>query len=183
MIRTRPALAVAFAAALVAGGCTEKKHVTPAERDREAAVAAESAAAAERKLRPAPMVLSVSGDQHYADSAFTVHCTSSESEGEQLLQVEGVARGTHVNFTVYNAKEGSAPIGNYYTKRRAKLRLGNLDVFVNMRAYADGGGHALITDPYGRTGTLTASNFVKMGAKRGQSHRANLAVHLRWRCE
>ena len=132
---------------------------------------------------PAPMALRTSGQQDYADSAFTVSCVSSESEGEQLLQVEGIARGAHVNFTIYNAREGSAPIGNYYTKRRAKTRLGNLDVTVNSRSFADGGGKATITDPYGRAGSLTASNFIKMGAKKGASHRAELSVRLRWRCE
>ena len=183
MRRGRRALIIAVAAAAVAAGCKEKRHITPAERDREVAVAAESTAAAERKTLPAPMVLSVSGDQHYRDSAFTVHCVPSQSEGEDLLQVEGIARGTHVNFSIYNAKEGSAPVGNYYTKRRATVRLGNLDVFVNSRAFADGGGRAQITDPFGRSGTISASNFIRMGAKKGQSHRANLAVHLSWRCE
>ena len=131
---------------------------------------------------PAPMALSTSGQQRYADSAFTVSCVASESDGEQLMQVEGIARGAHVNFTIYNAREGSAPIGNYYTRRRAKTRLGNLDVTVNSRSFADGGGKATITDPFGRTGSLTASNFIKMGAKKGASHRAELSVRLRWRC-
>jgi hypothetical protein len=132
---------------------------------------------------PAPMALHASGQQRYSDSAFTVSCIASESNGEQLLQVEGIARGAHVNFTIYGAREGSAPIGNYYTKRRAKTRLGNLDVTVNSQSFADGGGKATITDPYGRTGSLTASNFIKMGAKKGASHRAELSVRLRWRCE
>jgi len=175
----------AFAMSLVvlaAGGC-EVKHSSTSAEARQQAAAATADLVAKAVPLPAPMVLSVHGAQSYSDSVFKVTCVASESEQEQLLQVEGIARGTHVNFTIYGAREGSAPIGNYYTKRRAKTRLGNLDVTVNSNSYADGGGKATITDPYGRSGSLSASNFIKMGAKKRESHRADLSVRLRWRCD
>jgi hypothetical protein len=165
---------------VAASGCQTRRQRAEQEQERAAAAVDTTP---KPPAPPKPMSLSASGQQRYADSAFTVSCVVSESEGEQLLQVEGIARGAHVNFTIYNAREGSAPIGNYYTKRRAKTRVGNMDVTVNSQSFADGGGKATITDPYGRTGSLTASNFIKMGAKKGASHRAELSVRVRWRCE
>ena len=168
---------------IAADGCQIRKKQSTEQVKEQVAAAAIADSIAKEPPPPAPMALSVGGSKHYVDSAFTVTCVASESEGEQLLQVEGIARGAHVNFTIYNAHDGSAPIGNYYTKRRAKTRLGNLDVTVNSSSFADGSGKATLTDPFGRTGSLTASNFIKMGAKKGASHRAELSVRLRWRCE
>jgi len=179
-MRMRPRDVILIATAFIAVGCQPPKR-QHAVQQPDTTVVVETAP--KPAPPPAPMALSASGQQRYADSAFTVSCIASESNGEQLLQVEGIARGAHVNFTIYGAREGSAPIGNYYTKRRAKTRLGNLDVTVNSHSFADGGGKAALTDPYGRTGSLTASNFIKMGAKKGASHRAELSVRLRWRCE
>jgi hypothetical protein len=131
----------------------------------------------------APMALTVSGAQHFsADSAFTMSCVASESNGDRLLQVEGLHRNARVNFTIYNPREGDLPVGNNYA-RRAHTRIGNLEVSVGTRTYGDGRGAAEITDPTGRSGALHASSFIKMGVKRGQSHAADIAVHLRWHCE
>ena len=175
-------IALALGILFVASGCEVRRRRNAEQEKEQAAAAALADSVAKEPPPPAPMALSVGGSQHFSDSVFTVTCVSSESEGEQLLQVEGIARGAHVNFTIYNARDGAAPIGNYYTKRRAKTRLGNLDVTVNSNSFADGSGKATLTDPFGRTGSLTASNFIKMGAKKGASHRAELSVRLRWRC-
>ena len=148
--------------------------------------AAESAKvfARTQPAQPSPFAVHISGAAHYsADSGVRITCVSSESEGEQLLQVEAYGRDLHLGFTVYNGKDGKVPVGNIYTRRRAKSRIGNLQVTVRGHDYADGTGHAQITDPIGRSGTISASNFVKMGVKKHESHRANLSVSLRWSCE
>ena len=179
----RMPLVIIVGIVIASDGCQPRKRQSAEQAKEQAAAAAIADSIAKEPPPPAPMALSVGGSKHYADSAFTVTCVASESEGEQLLQVEGIARGAHVNFTIYNARDGAAPIGNYYTKRRAKTRLGNLDVTVNSSSFADGSGKATLTDPFGRSGSLTASNFIKMGAKKGASHRAELSVRVRWRCE
>jgi len=133
---------------------------------------------------PSPLTIHVSGAEHYAsDSGIHVTCVASESEGERLLQVEAYGRDLHMGFTVYNGRDGQVPVGNVYTRRRAKSRIGNLQVTVHSRDYTDGTGKAHITDPLGRSGSITASNFIKMGAKKHESHRAHLSVRVEWSCE
>ena len=150
------------------------------------AAAAESARAFARKewLKNAPLIISVSGAQHYsADSGFQVSCTASESNGERLLQVEALGRTVHLNFTIYNGKDGEALVGNVYNRKRGRTRIGNVDVEIGVHSYADGTGKAEITDPVGRSGSMSVSRFIKMGAKKNESHRADLTVHLRWNCD
>ena len=173
--------------ALAACNVRRREAAVDSARIAESIAAAESARVVEPAVRPPPpMTLTASGDQekHFArDSGFQVFCTASESGGERLLQVEGMIRGAHVSFVIYNATDGSLPVGNNYTRRRAKSRVGNLEVFVGSHGYTDGRGRAEITDPYGRTGSISATNFIKMGVKKCESHRADLSVRLRWRCE
>lgn len=150
------------------------------------AAAAESAKKFNRAeaARHAPLAITISGSEHFqADSGFRVTCIASESDGERLLQVEALGRDVRVNFTLYNARDGEVPVGNVYTRRRAKSRIGNFQVSIRAHSYADGNGRADITDPIGRTGAMHASNFIKMGTKKNQSHRADVSVHLRWNCE
>jgi hypothetical protein len=150
------------------------------------AAAAESAKVAERAYAKAhaPMNVTVSGSQHFsADSGFTVRCVSSESNGEQLLQVEAIRREARISFTIYNPVEREMPVGNVYTRKRKRAHIGNLEVSVGTHSYTDGTGHANVTDPLGRSGSISAGNFIKMGAKKKESHRADLSVRLKWNCE
>jgi hypothetical protein len=150
------------------------------------AAGADSARAADRAYAKAhaPMNVTVSGAQHFsADSGFTVRCVSSESEGEKLLQIEGIRREARISFTIYDPSEREMPVGNVYTRSRKRAHIGNLEVSVGTHSYTDGQGHADVTDPLGRTGAIRASNFIKMGAKKRESHRADISVHLKWNCE
>lgn len=150
------------------------------------AAAAESAKVAARAYAKAhaPMNLTVSGARHFsADSGFTVRCVSSVSEGEQLLQIEAIRREARVSFTVYDPSEREMPVGNVYTRTRKRAHIGNLEVSVGTHSYTDGTGHADVTDPLGRSGSIRASNFIKMGAKKRESHRADISVRLKWNCE
>lgn len=154
-----------------------------AAADAAAADSARKFALALEKAR-APMALTVSGAQHFsADSAFKLSCIASESNGERLLQVEGLHRNARVSFTIFNPRDGDLPVGNNYTRRRAHSRIGNVEVSIGSKTYGDGRGAADLTDPLGRSGSLHASSFVKMGVKKGQSHAANITMHLRWHCE
>jgi hypothetical protein len=151
-----------------------------------AAAAAESAKVADKAYAKAhaPMNLAVSGAQHFsADSGFTVRCVSSESDGERLLQVEAIRREARVSFTIYDPSEREMPVGNVYTRSRKRAHIGNLEVSVGTHSYTDGQGHADVTDPLGRSGAIRASSFIKMGAKKRESHRADISVHLNWNCE
>lgn len=185
-------------AALILAGCdllpkpvasrdTIARAPQPGARDTMSdAAAAESAKVFARAeaVRNAPMAIHITGAQSYsADSGFHVSCIASESNGEQLLQVEALGRDVRVNFTIYNARDGSVPVGNIYTRRRAKSRIGNFQVSLRTKSFADGTGKAQITDPIGRTGTMSAGSFVKMGVKKNESHHAGITVRLRWNCE
>jgi hypothetical protein len=150
------------------------------------AAAAESskAFAREEANNPSPMAVRIRGAEHYtADSGFAVSCIASESGGERLLQVEGLGRSARVNFSVYNGRDGKTPVGNFYRRRPGRALIANLQVSVGTHNYTDGSGTAQITDPLGRSGTITASNVVKMGAKKNESHRAHVSLRLRWHCE
>lgn len=150
----------------------------PAHADSVRAPAAAAAAA------PSLVTVRISGAEHFAaDTGFAVSCVASQSEGERLLQVEAIRRDARVGFTIYNGTDGAVPVGNIYTRARAHSRIGNFQVTVHSRDYTDGTGRARITDPLGRSGTLTAQNFIKMGAKKRENHRAHLTVTLRWTCE
>ena len=186
--------AAALAALLVLSACDDPQKTPPAApviaptraESLANAAAAESAKVFERAYAKAhtPFAITVTGSQHFSsDTNFRVSCVSSESGGERLLQVEALKREARTTFTIYNPREGSAPVGNNYTRRRAKTRIGNLEVSVGARSYTDGRGTADITDPLGRTGSIRASNFVRMGVKKRQSHGADLSVRLRWNCE
>ncbi|HUO52908.1 MAG TPA: hypothetical protein VMT93_10340 [Gemmatimonadaceae bacterium] len=148
---------------------------TPADSARAAARAAAG---------PSPLTVHITGAERYAaDSGFQLSCVVSESNGERLLQVEAIRRDARIGFTIYNGTDGAVPVGNIYTRARAHSRIGNFQVTVHSHDYADGTGRARITDPLGRSGTITAQNFIKMGAKKHESHRAHLSVTLRWTCE
>lgn len=160
---------------------------TPGYRDSIAdAASAESAKAAARAeaLENAPMRVAISGTEHYAaDSGFDVSCVASESNGEKLLQVEAIGRKVHLNFTIFNGRDGKVVVGNVYSRRSHHTRIANVDVSVGTHNYADGTGSAEITDPLGRRGTMAVGNFIKMGAKKHESHRTNLSAKIRWHCD
>jgi len=162
-------------------------HPIPGFRDTMSdAAAAESAKAFARAeaLRTAPMRIAISGAEHYsADSGFEVSCIASESNGERLLQVEALGRDVRLNFTVYNGRDGDVVVGNVYGRRSHHTRIGNVDVSVRTHNYADGTGHATITDPLGRTGIMSVASFIKMGTKKNESHRTHLAAKIRWNCD
>lgn len=153
-----------------------------AAQDRALADSARKFALAVAKANR-PMSLTVTGAQHFsADSAFIMSCISSESNGDRLLQVEGLHCNARVSFTIYNPRDGDLPVGNNYS-HRAHSRIGNVEVSIGTKTYGDGRGGAELSDPLGRSGALHASNFVKMGVKKGQSHHADISLHLRWHCE
>ena len=154
--------------------------------DTPSSAAAESAKAAARaeELANAPLRIAISGAEHYsADSGFQVSCVASESNGEKLLQVEALGRDVRVNFTIFNGRDGDVVVGNVYSRRSHHTRIGNVDVSVRTHSYADGTGHASITDPLGRKGAMSVSSFIKMGTKKRESHRASLAAKIRWNCD
>ena len=137
----------------------------------DAAVDSAKKAAHAEALASAPLRIAISGAEHYAaDSGFQVSCVASESNGERLLQVEALGRDVRVNFTIFNGRDGDVVVGN-------------VDVSVRTHSYADGTGHATITDPLGRTGAMNVSSFIKMGTKKHESHRTNLAAKIRWNCD
>jgi len=150
----------------------------------DAAVDSAKKAAHAEALASAPLRIAISGAEHYAaDSGFQVSCVASESNGERLLQVEALGRDVRVNFTIFNGRDGDVVVGNVYSRRSHHTRIGNVDVSVRTHSYADGTGHATITDPLGRTGAMNVSSFIKMGTKKHESHRTNLAAKIRWNCD
>ena len=180
---------LALSATFVVAACISAADRATADSTAAAAAADSAQRAAIARAAPppprpkGPLSLSVSGNARFqGDSGFHVTCIASESNGERLMQIEALSRDARLNFTIFNAREGELPVGNKYA-RRAKSRVGNLNVSVGTKNFADGAGRAQITDPYGREGTLSANGFVKMGAKKRESHFAELTVRLRWSCE
>jgi len=110
-------------------------------------------------------------------------CTFSESNGQQVLQVEGFGRNAQLNFTILSPREGTFPISLGAVSRHGATRVTGVQVAVNGQSYVGGGGSATITDPLGRRGSFNAKSFTKIGVKKHAKRGANLAAHAEWSCE
>lgn len=110
-----------------------------------------------------------------------VSCTYGGDNRSPTTRVEAFARDAQLSFEIVEPSEGSIPVKSGPVGRHAGPRISNLQFVLHSQTYGDGRGTATITDPVGRTGSLTAGHFSRIGI--GRRHGSDLSITVRWQCE
>jgi hypothetical protein len=108
-------------------------------------------------------------------------CTYGGDNSSPTTKVEAFARDAQLSFDIIKPAEGSIPVRSGAVGKHAGPRISNLQFVLHSQTYGDGRGTATITDPVGRTGSLSAGQFSRIGT--GKRHGSDLAITVRWECE
>lgn len=108
-------------------------------------------------------------------------CTYGGDNRSPTTKVEAFARDAQLSFEIVKPLEGSIPVKSGAIGKHAGPRISNLQFVLHSHTYGDGRGTATITDPVGRTGSLTAAHFSRIGI--GRRHGSDLSITVRWECE
>ena len=177
-----PRAVLALAPALLALACA--KEGTPAAKADTLSDSAVTAASRAMSRAPAGTAVSmtVTGKESF-DGTLNgrASCTYGGDNSSPTTKVEAFARDAQVSFDIIEPAEGSIPVRSGAVDRHAGPRISNLQFVVHSQSYGDGRGTATIADPVGRTGSLSASHFSRIGS--GKRHGSDLAITVRWECE
>jgi hypothetical protein len=179
-MRTRSILTLA--AALLALACAKDK--APVAKPDTLSDSAATAASQAMSRAPAgtSVSMTVTGTQRF-DGKLNgrAACSYGGNSSSPTTKVEAFGRDAQLSFDIVKPEEGSIPVKSGAVGRRAGPRIANLQFVVHSQTYGDGRGTATITDPVGRTGSLSASHFSRIGT--GKRHGSDLAITVRWECE
>jgi hypothetical protein len=173
---------LALTPALVALACArDKKPAAKADTLSDSAVTA-AAQAMSRAPAGTSVSMTVTGKESF-DGKLNgrASCTYGGDNSSPTTKVEAFARDAQVSFDIIKPVEGSIPVKSGAVGKRAGPRVSNLQFVVHSQTYGDGHGTATITDPVGRTGSLSAGHFSRIGT--GKRHGSDLAITVRWECE
>lgn len=171
-----------LAAALLALACAkDKKSAAKADTLSDSAATA-TAKALSRAPTGTAVSMTVTGKEHF-DGPLNgrATCTYGGDNRAPTTKVEAFARDAQVAFEIIKPSEGTIPVKSGAVGKHAGPRVSNLQFVVHSQTYGDGRGTATITDPVGRTGSLTAGHFSRIGT--GKRHGSDLAITVRWECE
>jgi hypothetical protein len=107
-------------------------------------------------------------------------CSFGRAGAAPTVKVEAFSRDAQVTFEIINPQEGTIPVTSV-AGTRGKSRVSSLQFVLHSQTYADGHGSAILTDPVGRIGSLTAQHFSRIAT--GRHHGSNLALSVHWECE
>jgi len=174
-----PVAPTACAAVLMLGACNAEKK----EQEAAAAAARRAQQVAPPSTADAPPATNVSlhaAGKNAFDGTMDARagCTFQESAGDRFVQVEGFSRDAQLSFVVLNPREGGMTVADVGRRRRGVRRLTNLEVTVHGPHSSGGRGSATITDPAGRSGSLSA-----VVTSTGRHSRGTLNVRISWACE
>jgi hypothetical protein len=171
-----------LAAALLALACArDKKPAATADTLSDSAATA-VAQVMSRAPKGTAVSMTVTGKERFdgpLDGRAT--CTYGGDNSAPTTKVEAFARDAQVAFEIVRPDEGTIPVRSGAVGKRAGPRISNLQFVVHSQSYGDGRGTATITDPVGRTGSLSAAHFSRIGI--GKRHGSDLAITVRWECE
>jgi hypothetical protein len=179
---TRARAVLALTPALVALACArDEKSAAKADTLSDSAVTA-AAQAMSRAPAGTSVSMTVTGKESF-DGKLNgrASCTYGGDNSSPTTKVEAFARDAQVSFDIIKPVEGSIPVKSGAVGKRAGPRVSNLQFVVHSQTYGDGHGTATITDPVGRTGSLSAGHFSRIGT--GKRHGSDLAITVRWECE
>ena len=177
---TRAALALASALVLLACAKDKKAGAKPDTLSDSAATA--TARAMSRAPAGTAVSMTVSGKDRF-DGKLNgrASCTYSGDNSAPTTKVEAFARDAQVSFEIVKPTEGPIPVKSGAIGKHAGPRVSNLQFVLHSQTYGDGRGTATITDPVGRTGSLSAGHFSRIGI--GKRHGSDLSITVRWECE
>ena len=181
MSRLRALLAAG--GALFALACAKKEKTSATKPD---ALSDSAATAAAQAIARAPagtsISMTVTGKQSF-DGKLNERaaCTFGGDNRSPPTKVEAFARDAQLSFEIVKPSEGSIPVKSGAVGKHPGPRISNLQFVLHNQTYGAGRGTATLTDPVGRTGSLTASHFSHIGT--GRRHGSDLSITVRWECE
>lgn len=180
MIRLRAVLAAG--AALLTLACTKDKKAAAKPDTVSDSAATAAAQAISRAPAGTAVSMTVTGKQSFDGKlSERAACTYGGDTRSPTTKVEAFARDAQLSFEIIKPSEGSIPVKSGAVGKHASSRISNLQFVLHNQTYGDGHGTATITDPVGRTGSLTAGHFSHIGT--GRRHGSDLAITVRWECE
>ncbi|MDP9265965.1 MAG: hypothetical protein M3O91_07610 [Chloroflexota bacterium] len=144
--------------------------------------AMETARAFARAPGGTAVTLTVAGREHY-DRPVTgsANCSYGQENGKPTVKLEAFGRDAQVAFEIIGAHAGTIPVASGLGGRHGGPRVSSLQFVLHGQTYGDGHGSATITDPVGRSGSLTANRFSHIGVAR--HHGSDLSITVHWECE
>jgi hypothetical protein len=167
--------------ALAALACAKEAKRGAAPDTLSDAAAAESAKVLARAPTGTQVSMTVTGSQKFNGPVNgSAKCSYGQAGGSPTVKIEAFSRDVQVTFEIINPKEGSIPVASVAGKR-GKSRVSSLQFVIHSQTYADGHGTAMISDPVGRIGSLSAAHFSRIAT--GRHHGSDLALSVHWECE
>jgi hypothetical protein len=179
---TRIRFALVAGTALLALACAKEKSAAARPDTLTDAAATAAAQAISRAPSGTSISMTVTGKQSF-DGKLNERaaCTYGGDTRSPTTKVEAFARDAQLSFEIVEPSEGSIPVKSGAVGKHAGPRVSNLQFVLHNQTYGDGRGTATITDPVGRTGSLTAGHFSHIGT--GRRHGSDLSITVRWECE
>jgi len=179
---TRLRCVLAAGGALLALACAKDKSVAARPDTLSDSAATAAAQAISRAPAGTAISMTVTGKQSF-DGKLNERaaCTYGGDNRSPTTKVEAFARDAQLSFEIIKPSEGSIPVKSGAVGKHAGPRVSNLQFVLHNQTYGDGRGTATITDPIGRTGSLTAGHFSRIGT--GRRHGSDLSITVRWECE
>ena len=173
---------LAAAPALLALACAKEKPAAAKPDTVSDSAATAAAQAISRAPAGTAVSMTVRGKQSFDGKlAERAACTYGGDNRSPTTRVEAFARDAQLSFEIVKPSEGSIPVKSGAVGKHAGSRISNLQFVLHNQTYGDGRGTATITDPVGRTGSLTAGHFSHIGT--GRRHGSDLSITVRWECE
>ena len=179
---TRMRAVLVLGPVLVALACAKDRKLAakPDTMSDSAATAASQAIA--RAPAGTAISMTVTGKQTFDGKlSERAACTYGGDNRSPTTRVEAFARDAQLSFEIIKPSEGAIPVKSGAVGKHAGSRISNLQFVLHSQTYGDGRGTATITDPVGRTGSLTAGHFSRIGL--GKRHGSDLSIVVRWECE
>jgi hypothetical protein len=178
-MRVRAVLVLLPALALA---CAKDKQAASKPDTMTDSAATAAAQAISRAPAGTSISMTVTGQQRF-DGKLNERaaCTYGGDTRSPTTKVEAFARDAQLSFEIVKPQEGSIPVKSGAVGKHAGSRISNLQFVLHNQTYGDGRGTATITDPVGRTGSLTAGHFSHIGT--GRRHGSDLSITVRWECE
>lgn len=172
---------ITISIAVLALACAKDKRSAKVDTLSDSAATAASQAIA-RAPKGTAISMTVTGKEHFDGPLVgRATCTYGGDNSSPTTKVEAFGRNAQVAFEIIKPSEGTLPVRSGAVGRHAGPRISNLQFVVHSQTYGDGRGTATLTDPVGRTGSLSASHFSRIGT--GKRHGSDLSITVRWECE
>ena len=174
--------ALVLGPALLALACAKDKAAAAKPDTLSDSAATAAAHAISRAPTGTSVSMTVTGKQHFDGKlGERAVCTYGGDNRSPTTKVEAFARDAQLSFEIIKPAEGTIPVKSGIVGKHPGPRISNLQFVLHNQSYGDGRGTATITDPVGRTGSLTAGHFSHIAT--GRRHGSDLSITVRWECE